>query len=49
MEAPRPGFPFETIDEHPIVYDGYHQAQPQGHGERRPRRSMPASAERPYS
>jgi len=49
MEASRPGFPFETIDEHPIAYDGYHQAQSQAHGERRPRRSMPSSAEAPYS
>jgi hypothetical protein len=44
MEGPRHGFPFETIDEHP-VYEGHHQGQ----GHRRPRRSMPTTAERPYS
>jgi hypothetical protein len=49
MEAPRPGFPFETIDEHPILYDGHHEAQGHVQAERRPRRSMPPSAERPYS
>lgn len=46
MEASRPGLPFETIDEHPVHYDGQVQAQYQG--QRRPRRSMPATAERPY-
>jgi len=55
MEAPRAGFPFETIEEHSILHDhdGYPyqgQGQGQSHGQRRPRRSMPNSAaERPYA